>query len=128
MFQVDNTAPPTADSVLDFWVGLHASYPKATVRASTLDAWAAYALSQKSTLPVVKQEIGDSWLYGSPADPYKLATFRSIRRTMSSTVSAEEAVRNPLIFDYQRRLLKCIERKARVIWRSARNRYYMPKR
>jgi hypothetical protein len=43
--------------------------------ASSLDDYALTVLDNAdlyNALPVITEEIGDSWLYGSPADPIKV--------------------------------------------------------
>lgn len=50
-------------------------FPKAKLVASSLDDYALSILDDPAVynaLPVVTQEIGDSWLYGAPADPIKV--------------------------------------------------------
>ena len=41
-----------------------------------------------STVPVIDGEIGDSWIYGAPADPIKVATFREAVRMLQGAVTA----------------------------------------
>jgi hypothetical protein len=77
LYTVDNTGPPTAEQVSAFWSNLQQRHPKASIVASSLDAFAAEVLSGNTAeLQTVTEELGDSWLYGAPADPIKVATFR----------------------------------------------------
>ena len=67
--------PSLPRQVIEFWRKQRLRYPKATQLASTLDDYATSVLGNSSvynSLPVVTEEIGDSWLYGSPADPIKV--------------------------------------------------------
>ena len=60
--------PPTADQVSAFWSNLQQLHPKASIVASSLDAFAAEVLSGNTDeLQTVTEELGDSWLYGAPA-------------------------------------------------------------
>ena len=34
----------------------------------------------RSQLPIVTQEIGDTWIYGVPSDPVKVARYREVCR------------------------------------------------
>ncbi|KAJ3075896.1 hypothetical protein HK102_005517, partial [Quaeritorhiza haematococci] len=34
----------------------------------------------KDLLPEVEAEIGDTWIYGVPSDPYRMASFRALQR------------------------------------------------
>ena len=69
--------PPTAEQVSAFWSNLQNLHPNASIVASSLDAFATEVLSGNTAeLQTVTEELGDSWLYGAPADPIKVATFR----------------------------------------------------
>ena len=60
-----------------------------------MDAYAAHILDTPTlydNLPRFSGEIGDSWLYGSPADPIKLASFREARRFTEEAVAAGTSV------------------------------------
>jgi len=110
MYQVDNTGPPSAEEVLDFWDAIRIQYPNSSPIASSLDSYVGDVLRDArsfNALPVITGEIGDSWLYGAPADPIKLATFREARRAMIEAVQAglirEDAQEYRA---YMRRLLK----------------------
>lgn len=59
----------------------------------------------RSSLPVITSEIGQSWSYGAPADPLKMAAFRAIRRTRNAAVEAGAlAATDPDLLAYERRL------------------------
>ena len=45
---------------------LRSEHPKAHVFASNFDDFFAQAEDQRHLLPIVRQEIGDTWLYGIP--------------------------------------------------------------
>ena len=56
--------PPTAEQVSAFWSNLQHLHPKASIVASSLDAFAAEVLSGNTAqLQTVTEELGDSWLY-----------------------------------------------------------------
>jgi hypothetical protein len=57
-------------------------------------------------------QIGDSWLFGAPGDPFKLSVFRETRRAVQDAVRAGAlAATNPMLHDFNRRILKCPEHK-----------------
>ena len=86
LYTVDNSGPPTASQVTALWDNLRQQHPGATLLASSLDAFAVEVLAgDVNALPVVWEELGDSWLYGAPADPIKVATFREARRKLHHT-------------------------------------------
>jgi hypothetical protein len=94
--------------VTSFWQGLQRAHPQAKIVASSLDAFASDVLAgDVASLPVVTQELGDSWLYGAPADPIKVATFREARRFMNDEVAAGRLDPTTAMYDrYMRRLMK----------------------
>lgn len=101
-FTLDNTAPQTPQQVITLWKQLSEQFPNAVIKATSLDLFAEHLLQQKHILPVVTQEMGDTWLYGISADPYRLGTYREIARYMKE---------NPTQFSdgYKRRLMKIPE-------------------
>jgi hypothetical protein len=65
-----------------------------------------------SALPVISSEMGDSWIYGAGADPYKLAAFRETRRVIAEAIAgtlegqaAPLAANDPNLLAFQRRIL-----------------------
>ena len=89
LYSMDNTGPPPNASVVEaWWASTAAAYPHAELRVSSLDAFAAALLPLTETLPQVVGEIGQSWSYGAPADPSKLASYRAIRRVRNAGVTA----------------------------------------
>jgi hypothetical protein len=76
----DNGGPHTVEEVQATYASLRRQFPNATVAASDLTGIAAALDPFRSTLPVVTQEIGDTWIYGVPSDPVKIARFRELSR------------------------------------------------
>jgi hypothetical protein len=69
LYTIDNSGPPTAAQVSTFWADLRRTHPRARVVASSLDDFAAEVLAgEMGELPVVTEELGDSWLFGGRAD------------------------------------------------------------
>ncbi|MFH8476260.1 DUF5054 domain-containing protein [Streptomyces sp. NPDC018000] len=84
----DNFGPPSADDVEELFARLSEAYPGATIVASTLDAFAAAVLPMRAHLPVVEQEIGDSWIHGVASDPILTARLRALLRLRTAWVDA----------------------------------------
>lgn len=61
----DNSGP-SADIFNSTIAMLRSEHPKAHVFASNFDDFFAQAEDQRHLLPIVRQEIGDTWLYGIP--------------------------------------------------------------
>ena len=60
---------------MDIFARVRSAFPKAKVAAAGLDDFVhdLAAAAPDLDLPVVAQEIGDSWIFGVPSDPAKLS-------------------------------------------------------
>jgi len=125
-YSVDNSGVPTVDEVEKFWASVQSRFPHSEVVLSTLDDFVEAALplkdfasqpegnlggardeSEALKIPIVTQELGDSWLYGGAGDPVKLATFREARRLLDGAVRVGKLSRDSWQYQsYMRRLLK----------------------
>ena len=76
----DNVGPQSADQLEDVYRTLAARFPDARIQASTMDAFAERLRPIRDSLPVVTQEIGDTWIYGVASDPQKQAQYRALLR------------------------------------------------
>ena len=76
----DNAGPPNPAAVIAAFGQVRQRFPGATVRASTLDAFARKLRAVKAQLPVVTGELGDTWIHGGGTDPQKMAQFRALSR------------------------------------------------
>lgn len=75
----DNVGPQSAEEIREIFRNLHEQYPEAEILGGTLDDVAEIALAQTG-LPVVTEEIGDTWIYGAGSDPKKMSQFRALLR------------------------------------------------
>jgi hypothetical protein len=105
-YSPDNTGPPpSADAVTKWWASTQAAFPNAALTLSSLDDFAAAILPITERLPQVTGEIGQSWSYGAPADPLKIAAFRAARRARNEGVAAGWLDKeDPHLLAYERRL------------------------
>jgi hypothetical protein len=76
----DNSGPHTADEIAKIHADLHAQFPNAEIRAASLSEMANALDPYLDKLPVVTQEIGDTWIHGCASDPLKVARYRAISR------------------------------------------------
>jgi hypothetical protein len=76
----DNSGPHTPEEIRGIHSKLRAQFPKAAIRATDLTTIANAVKPYENALPVVTQEIGDTWIYGVPSDPLKVARFRELLR------------------------------------------------
>lgn len=77
---MDNRGTPTAARIQRKLRQLQKEYPGYTAEAGTLDDYAALLWEKRAHLPVVEAEIGDTWIHGNAADPYKSAALRELMR------------------------------------------------
>ncbi|SIN91116.1 DUF5054 domain-containing protein [Agromyces cerinus] len=84
----DNFGPPPVEEVEALFAELQAAYPGAEVIASTLDAFSREAVASRASLPVLEQEIGDSWIHGIASDPVQTARFRALLRLRTAWIAA----------------------------------------
>ena len=73
----DNRGPQSAEAITEIYRELHKNYPQAELQAATLEDIAEVALRQEN-LPVITDEIGDTWIHGVGTDPRKVSTFRAL--------------------------------------------------
>ena len=74
----DNRGPQSVEEIRGLYRMLHAKYPGAEIMAGTLEDVAAIAIAQE--LPVVTEEIGDTWIHGAGTDPRKMCQYRALLR------------------------------------------------
>ncbi|HWU19527.1 MAG TPA: DUF5054 domain-containing protein [Devosia sp.] len=76
----DNIGPQSVGQTVEAVRALGHAQPGAEIVASTLDAFGAAMWERRDALPVVTEEIGDSWIHGAGSDPGKIARFRALQR------------------------------------------------
>jgi hypothetical protein len=76
----DNSGPHSVEEITKIYADLRKQFPHAQVTAANLSEIAAAVEPYRSRLPVVTQEIGDTWIYGVPSDPIKVARYREVAR------------------------------------------------
>ena len=76
----DNSGPHTAEEIDKIYSGLHQQFPNAELSASNLTEIANAVAPYRDHLPVVTQEVGDTWIHGIASDPLKVARYREAAR------------------------------------------------
>ena len=79
-FTEDNVGPQSIEEIRRIYRNLEAVYSGAVVEASTLDRFARAVRDIEASLPVVTQEIGDTWIHGAGTDPRKVSRYRALSR------------------------------------------------
>jgi hypothetical protein len=88
-WNTDNGGPQKTKDVQSTFRSLRGKYPQAKVYSSTFEQFYEHAdAATMAKLPVVTQEIGDTWLYGCPSDPLKNVVFREISRRRADCVDS----------------------------------------
>lgn len=74
----DNSGTPSPEKTLENMKRLRDKYPDYEVSAGTMDEFADIIWEKRNELPVIENEIGDTWIHGSASDPYKAASLRTL--------------------------------------------------
>jgi hypothetical protein len=83
----DNSGPHTVEEIHATYSNLLARYPNAEVIPTNLTEIAHAVQPHRAQLPVVTQEIGDTWIHGVASDPLKVARYREVCRLRSAWVA-----------------------------------------
>ena len=76
----DNSGPHKPAEIDGVYADLARRFPHAQITATGLTEIANAVQPFRSHLPVVTQEIGDTWIYGVASDPLKVARYREVAR------------------------------------------------
>lgn len=87
----DNRGPQSAEQIQEIFEGIRREHPGVKVRGGTLEDVAEAALRVKN-LPVVTEEIGDTWIHGAGTDPRKMSQYRALLR-LAETLTGEQKER-----------------------------------
>jgi hypothetical protein len=83
----DNSGPHTADEIAHIHADLAARFPNAEITACNLSDMANAVAPYRDKLPVVTQEIGDTWIHGCASDPLKVARYREVARMREAWIA-----------------------------------------
>lgn len=89
----DNLGPQNVDEVLAVYQNYEKAHPGAQVMASSLTDFAACLQPVKDSLPVVTEEIGDTWIHGLGSDPIKVSQFRELLRLRKQWLVSNPSLR-----------------------------------
>ncbi|MBP1947875.1 DUF5054 domain-containing protein [Virgibacillus litoralis] len=87
----DNCGPPSLEDIKKEFKKLKERFPNAEIKASTMDAFAAKLEPFKNKLPVVYEEIGDTWIHGAGTDPSKVAQYRELLRLRNKWIEQNKS-------------------------------------
>jgi hypothetical protein len=83
----DNSGPHTPEEIHQIYADLKAQFPAASIEAANLTDIANEVEPFRAALPVITQEIGDTWIHGVASDPAKLASIRELVRLRGEWVT-----------------------------------------
>lgn len=75
---LDNHGAPPPEKSLAKINSIKKEFPDYEVTAATLDDFAEIIWEKRNELPVLENEIGDTWIHGSATDPFKSASLREL--------------------------------------------------
>ena len=116
----DNSGPHTIDEIKEIYAGLRAKFPGATITGATLSEVAAAVEPYRDKLPVVTGEIGDTWIYGIPSDPPKVARYREMARLRREWLAQKKLVAGDTT---DRQMLRRLALAAEHTWGTDTKRY-----
>ena len=116
----DNSGPHTTEEIAAIYAKLRAQFPGATIAPATLSDVAAAVEPYRERLPVVTGEIGDTWIYGIPSDPPKVARYREMARLRREWVTQKKFVVGDAT---DRQLLRRLALAAEHTWGTDTKRY-----
>lgn len=107
----DNLGPYSAHDYVEHFRAIQLEFPGARIVGSTFDKYIAALESSGAAvnLPVLTQEIGDTWIYGDPSDPRKSAAMRGLHRAWGGYVEQGGDVNDPVYLNATRFMIKNIE-------------------
>eukprot|EP01084_Bolivina_argentea_P044396 81697_1 len=123
----DNKGPKNSSAYISDLKYIQTLYPNAKVVISTIDNYIQNLLKRPDiiqTLPVITDEIGDSWQYGASADPQKSAKFRIATQLRTQYLNQGKVSLNSNSFNnFSRFLLKNGEHTfgMHMLWNVSRN-------
>ena len=86
----DNSGPHSMQEIRGIYSRLRRQFPNATVTACDLSTIANAVDPYRDRLAAFTQEIGDTWIYGVPSDPIKVARYRELARLRNEWIAGRK--------------------------------------
>lgn len=86
----DNLGGQNAEQVRELFAGLRKEFPGVQLVAADLNDVALAVRETKDTLPIVNDEIGDSWIHGIGTDPKKVSVFKGFDHLTNGLKDGED--------------------------------------
>lgn len=107
-FTEDNVGPQSINQIAAIYADLRDASPDAIVEASTLDQFAKALRPIRNQLPVITQEIGDTWIHGAGTDPKKVSRYRALCKLRQEWIAAPDSSPDPEILNQFSDHLLCV--------------------
>ena len=125
----DNSGPHSESEIQGIYGNLRRQFPNAKIHAGGFNEVANAVDVFRDRLPVVHSEIGDTWIYGCPSDPVKVARYREMARLRHEWIQNKQMTAGDTT---DRRLLAWLALAAEHTWGTDTKRYidydhYTPK-
>lgn len=107
----DNMEVPSEADLRATMASLRTQHPNATVRGGRPEDWAGLDLLDRAAdLPVVSVDLGDSWIFGTGSDPWKMQRYRELARLRREWLAAHRlAPASKVWIHFDRALLSVAE-------------------
>ena len=107
----DNMEVPSEHDIRAALAARRAANPGTVVRGGRPEDWAGPdLLSRARNLPVVEADLGDSWIFGTGSDPWKMQRFRELVRLRKEWLVAQRLQpASPVLVRFDRELLLVAE-------------------
>ena len=86
----DNAGPHTVEEIATITADLKKRFPAAQIVPTNLTKIADSLAPYSSALPVISQEVGDTWIHGIASDPLKVARYREMCRLRENWIQIGE--------------------------------------
>jgi len=86
----DNEGPHTLAEIHQTYASLSAQFPNAQITPTGLSEIANAVEPHRGLLPVLTQEIGDTWIHGIASDPLKVARYREMARLRQEWITQKK--------------------------------------
>ncbi len=87
---LDNLGAQKAEEIVEIFRSLRQQFPEAELKAANLNDVAIALREAEDSLPVITDEIGDSWIHGTGTDPKKICQFRALEKLYASLPEGED--------------------------------------
>lgn len=84
----DNHGAQSFEEVQALYNRLREQFPDAKIIGSTMDTFAAHLIESQAALPIITQEMGDTWIQGVGSDPFKVSRYRELERLRQEWINS----------------------------------------